>query len=215
MSSFPSTKRHLTYFVVGAGLAALALLVYTKVIDTSSDTRQTYAQQEASAQQHATQQGDPAQQGDSAQQETPAETRASSEASEKASEGASDWTVGDLRSNGLRIKPSGRSDASAVLDPDRFKRPEVRRAYEIATEIPEVLNKLYCWCGCENRGVHRSNLGCFEDRMAVNCDVCRGTAKIAARMTEEGVTDAGKIQAAVDMEWGPEQAQQEQQNRQK
>jgi hypothetical protein len=102
-----------------------------------------------------------------------------------------------------------------VLDPSRFAHSEVRRAYQIATETPEVLNKLYCWCGCENRGIHRSNLGCFEGEMAVNCAICRGTAEIASRMTKDGVTDTGKIQAAVDMEWGPEWAQEEQRNRQK
>lgn len=183
MSIFPSTKRHLMFFAVGAGLAALALLVYTQVRPTS-DAPQT-----------------------SVQQESPAEMKT------KSTEEASNWTVGELRPSGLRIKPSGRNDASAVLDPDQFDRPEVQRAYQIATEIPEVLNQLYCWCGCENRGVHRSNLACFEDRMSANCDVCRGTAEIAARMSQDGVTDPSEIQAAVDMEWGPDWAQQEQRTR--
>lgn len=118
------------------------------------------------------------------------------------------WTVGELRPDGLRIEPSGRSDAGAVLDPARFANTEVRNAYSIATRIPGMLNQLYCWCGCENRGIHRSNLECFEDAMAVNCAVCRGTAEIAYRMvTEEGITDAGVIQRAVDEEWAPEDAE--------
>lgn len=114
-----------------------------------------------------------------------------------------DWRVGELRPDGLRIVPSGRADASQVLNPRQFVRPEVRRAYAIAHEIPDVLNQLYCWCGCENRGVHRSNLGCFEDEMSVNCAVCRGTAEIAYEMTRQGITDAGRIQAAVDEKWAP------------
>lgn len=112
------------------------------------------------------------------------------------------WTVGQLRDDGLRIIPGGSSDASAVLDPEQF-RGQTRRAYWIATQIPEVLNQLYCWCGCENRGVHRSNLGCFEDLMGVNCDVCQGTALIAYDLVQKGVTDAGEIQAAVDAQWAP------------
>jgi hypothetical protein len=111
------------------------------------------------------------------------------------------WTVGELRPNGLRIIPSGRSDASAVLDPARFTDARVRHAYWVATQIPEVLNQLYCWCGCENRGVHRSNLACFEDLMSVNCAVCRGTAEIAYDLVQQGITDAGTIQAAVDARW--------------
>lgn len=117
--------------------------------------------------------------------------------------GDTGWTVGDLRADGLRIIPTGRSDASAVLDPAQFGDSKVRHAYWIATQIPEVLNQLYCWCGCENRGLHRSNLQCFEDRMGVDCEVCRGTAEIAYNMTRRGITDARQIQAAVDAEWAP------------
>ncbi|MFM0597238.1 PCYCGC motif-containing (lipo)protein [Paraburkholderia dilworthii] len=113
------------------------------------------------------------------------------------------WHVGMLRPDGLRIVPSGRSDASRVLNPNQFADKEVRHAYWVATQIPATLNKLYCWCGCENRGVHRSNLQCFEDQMAVTCAVCQGTAEIAYEMTQAGVQDAGKIQAAVDAKWAP------------
>ncbi|CAN5843905.1 hypothetical protein BH23GEM5_BH23GEM5_20390 [soil metagenome] len=112
------------------------------------------------------------------------------------------WSVGELRENGLRIIPIGSSDASAVLDLEQYT-GKTRNAYWIATQIPEVLNQLYCWCGCENRGVHRSTLGCFEDRMGENCDVCQGTAEIAYEMVQKGITDAGKNQAAVDAKWAP------------
>ncbi len=115
----------------------------------------------------------------------------------------STWQVGMLRPNGLRLIPGGRSDASHVLDPTQFSDRDVRHAYWVATQIREVLNQLYCWCGCENRGVHRSNLQCFEDRMAVDCAVCVGTAEIACQLTQNGVRDAGKIQAAVDAKWAP------------
>ncbi len=120
--------------------------------------------------------------------------------------GPQGWTVGELRPNGLRIIPSGRSDASAVLDPEQFAVPKVRHAYRVATQIPATLNQLYCWCGCENRGVHRSNLQCFEDQMGENCDLCQGTAEIAFRMMQQGVTDAAQIQAAVDARWAPQAA---------
>ena len=115
----------------------------------------------------------------------------------------SGWTVGRLRPDGLRIIVSGREDASAVLDPRRFAQAKVRHGYWIATQVPALLNKLYCWCGCENRGVHRSNLQCFEDRMAEDCPVCLGTAEIAYEMSRKGITDAAKIQAAVDVIWRP------------
>jgi len=115
----------------------------------------------------------------------------------------SGWKVGMLRPDGLRIVVTGRDDASKVLDAEQFSRSEVRNGYRIARQIPAVLNKLYCWCGCENRGEHRSNLQCFEDGMAEDCQVCLGTAEIAYDMTRRGVTDAAQIQAAVDVHWGP------------
>lgn len=111
--------------------------------------------------------------------------------------------VGELRKNGLRIDPSGSNTAAAVMDPAQFPDSATQHAYTVATKIPAVLNKLYCWCRCEDRGTHRSNLQCFEDQMGADCDVCQGTAEIAYRMTQQGVTDAGKIQAAVDAQWGP------------
>lgn len=106
-----------------------------------------------------------------------------------------------LRSSGLRLEPSGRHDASAVLDPDRFT-GEIRKAYWIASQIPEVLNQLYCWCGCVDRGQHRSNLECFEDLMGVSCDVCRGTAEIAYELVGSGISEPAMIQAKVDEVWG-------------
>ncbi|MBI5718717.1 MAG: hypothetical protein HZC37_13635 [Burkholderiales bacterium] len=108
-----------------------------------------------------------------------------------------------LRPDGLRLIVTGHDDASKVLGAEHFSRSEVRNGYRIARRIPAVLNKLYCWCGCENRGEHRSNLQCFEDRMAEDCQVCLGTAEIAYDMTRKGVTDAAQIQAAVDVHWGP------------
>jgi hypothetical protein len=118
-------------------------------------------------------------------------------------DGKSPWRVGMLRPNGLRIIPNGRTDASRVLNPAQFTDPGTRHAYWVATQIPATLNRLYCWCGCENRGEHRSNLQCFEDKMALTCPVCQGTAEIAYQMTRQGITDAGKIQAAVDAKWQP------------
>ncbi|OYV67851.1 MAG: hypothetical protein B7Z74_09230 [Deltaproteobacteria bacterium 21-66-5] len=111
--------------------------------------------------------------------------------------------MGELRADGLRIVPSGRSDTSAVLNPAQFANPTVRHAYWVATQIPGTLNQLYCWCGCENRGIHRSNPQCFEDRMSEHCDVCRGTAEIAYRMTQQGIMSASAIQKVVDARWAP------------
>ena len=136
--------------------------------------------------------------------ETPAVAKAGASSTSLPTSEANEWNVGELRPDGLRLVPSPPHDASRVLDPQLFAAvPDVERAYWIATQIPEVLNQLYCWCACEDRGQHRSNLACFEDGMGVSCDVCRGTAEIAYEMVQAGITDAARIQAAVDAEWAP------------
>lgn len=116
-------------------------------------------------------------------------------------DGRSAPLLGELRPNGLRLVSTGRSDASVVLAREQFT-GRVRHAYGIATEIPEVLNQLYCWCGCIDRGEHRSSLQCFEDLMGVTCEVCQRTAEIAYAMSQDG-SDAAHIQASVDAELAP------------
>lgn len=44
---------------------------------------------------------------------------------------------------GLRVVASGRSDATGVLAPERFRTAGVRDAYEIAHRVPETLNQLF------------------------------------------------------------------------
>lgn len=50
----------------------------------------------------------------------------------------------------------------ATLPPDMFTGP-VREAYQVATEMPEILNELNCHCGCKRSQGHASLLYCFTD----------------------------------------------------
>lgn len=50
-----------------------------------------------------------------------------------------------------------------TLDPTLFS-GSVARAYQVAREIPEVLDQLYCHCNCIENAGHFSNLSCFVDR---------------------------------------------------
>lgn len=43
---------------------------------------------------------------------------------------------------------------------------KVAEAYQVAHEIPEVLDKLYCYCGCDKSVGHKSLLSCFTDSHA-------------------------------------------------
>jgi len=103
------------------------------------------------------------------------------------------------------IAPTGRSDASAVLDPASFSDDHQRHAYMAAREIPAVLNQLYCWCHCRESTIfhHRSLLECFESDHASQCSICMGEATLAYDRVKRGVSDVRQIQDAIDGQFGP------------
>jgi hypothetical protein len=52
-----------------------------------------------------------------------------------------------------------------TLSPTRFS-GKIRIAYEIAREIPEVLDQLYCYCRCRENFGHKNLLSCYVDTHA-------------------------------------------------
>ncbi len=52
-----------------------------------------------------------------------------------------------------------------TLSPQRFK-GKARKAYEIARAIPEVLDRLYCYCRCKENFNHKNLLSCYVDTHA-------------------------------------------------
>lgn len=104
------------------------------------------------------------------------------------------------------IVPTGRSDASAVLDPAGFSDVQQQHAYMAAREIPAVLNQLYCWCHCRESTIfhHRSLLECFESDHGSQCSTCMGEATLAHKMVKGGINDVRQIQSAIDAQFGPQ-----------
>ena len=103
------------------------------------------------------------------------------------------------------IVPTGRSDASAVLDPMSFHDMGQQHAYTVAHEIPAVLNQLYCWCHCRESTIfhHRSLLECFESDHASQCNICMGEAALAYSMVQRGVKEVREMQHTIDGRYGP------------
>jgi len=64
--------------------------------------------------------------------------------------------------------------------------PRIAEVYEMAAQIPEVLDGLYCHCDCSRHSGHRSLLTCFQDDHGAACDVCLTEAALAWRMTRDG-----------------------------
>jgi hypothetical protein len=52
-----------------------------------------------------------------------------------------------------------------TLSPQRFT-GNVRKAYEVARAIPEVLDRLYCYCRCRENFNHKNLLSCYVDTHA-------------------------------------------------
>lgn len=61
-----------------------------------------------------------------------------------------------------------RGEQRQTLDPAGFADPIVRNAYQIARDIPWVLDSIYCYCKCEESPVfrHASLLSCYVDNHA-------------------------------------------------
>lgn len=53
-----------------------------------------------------------------------------------------------------------------TMDPAMFT-GKTRDAYQAAKDVPEVLAKVPCYCGCMENSGHQHNLHCFIDEHAV------------------------------------------------
>jgi hypothetical protein len=55
-----------------------------------------------------------------------------------------------------------RLETRPTLDPARFV-GRAAAAHRVAREIPDVLDQLYCYCGCDKHQGHKSLLSCYTD----------------------------------------------------
>ena len=58
--------------------------------------------------------------------------------------------------------PVVRRETRPTLDPALFV-GKARLAHQIAREIPDVLDQLYCYCECDKHAGHKSLLSCYTD----------------------------------------------------
>ncbi|HVT05615.1 MAG TPA: hypothetical protein VHL58_19830 [Thermoanaerobaculia bacterium] len=78
--------------------------------------------------------------------------------------------------------------AATVLNPEGIS-PLPAMAYKLAKDIPDRLEKLYCYCHCHEDPVlqHKSLLSCYQDHHAVDCLVCQNEAKQAWLDWKDGI----------------------------
>ena len=66
---------------------------------------------------------------------------------------------GDGSASGATV---ARRETRPTLDPALFV-GKARAAHQVAREIPDVLDRLYCYCECDKHAGHKSLLSCFTD----------------------------------------------------
>jgi hypothetical protein len=88
-------------------------------------------------------------------------------------------------------EPADDSSAAAksaeVLSPTLFTDEKTRAAYQVAKDIPEVLEQLPCFCGCMTTVGHKNNLFCFKDQHGSGCNICQDIALDARKMHDQGM----------------------------
>ena len=99
---------------------------------------------------------------------------------------------------GLKIDAAAEKErlAEKVLDPSRFF-GQAMIGYAAAKAAPEIMNKLFCYCGCDITDSHISLLDCFTSIHGVDCHICQEEAVVALKLNRDG-TSVGDIQKIVD-----------------
>ena len=78
------------------------------------------------------------------------------------------YTKGPGRSSNREPKTSGdyvTRETKTLLTPALFV-GKTAMAYQVAQEIPDVLDQLYCYCDCDKHMGHLTLLSCFVDSHA-------------------------------------------------
>ena len=86
------------------------------------------------------------------------------------------------------------SDLRKTLDPAQFQ-GDVRQAYKVAQENPELLVQLHCYCGCDRANGHKNLLDCYRDHHGASCAICTGEALEAKKLYDQGASIATIQQA--------------------
>ena len=82
-----------------------------------------------------------------------------------------------------------------ALDPAQFQNANIREAYSVAKQIPEVLAQQPCYCYCQRMG-HRSLLDCFRSSHSASCEICINEARLAGQLHRQGKS-LEEIRAAI------------------
>lgn len=100
-------------------------------------------------------------------------------------------------------KPRAGITGAKVLTAAQLKEhPKLIPLFDSVRKIPQIIDGIRCNCGCGHPPEMYSLLSCYEgDAMALECAVCQGQGKLAARLHSEGKT-LDEIRQALDAKFG-------------
>ncbi|HEY0079857.1 MAG TPA: CYCXC family (seleno)protein [Pyrinomonadaceae bacterium] len=78
-----------------------------------------------------------------------------------------------------------------------------RLAYQVASEIPQTLAQLPCYCYCDRGFGHKSLHSCFVDDHAAHCAVCVDEALLAYRLQKEEKLSPEQIRERIIKDYAP------------
>ncbi len=87
-----------------------------------------------------------------------------------------------------------------VLSPDKFSMPG-KLGYAAAKQYPEIMEHLFCYCGCDITDKHTSLMDCYVSTHGAYCTICMEEAILAKEMKDKH-SDLPAIQAKVDKKFG-------------
>lgn len=72
--------------------------------------------------------------------------------------------------------------------------------YASAKAAPEVMAKLFCYCGCDQTDSHSALIDCYTGIHGMDCHICQEEAVLALKMYRDGAT-IGEIQRRIDAQF--------------
>ncbi|MFN8655567.1 MAG: CYCXC family (seleno)protein [Candidatus Obscuribacterales bacterium] len=94
---------------------------------------------------------------------------------------------------------AGKKPRAEVLNPDQFFGMAMI-GYAAAKAAPDVMENLFCYCGCDLTDSHTSLLDCFTSIHGVDCHICQDEAQVALKLHKQGLPML-KIQQQIDEEF--------------
>lgn len=90
----------------------------------------------------------------------------------------------------------GAEAAAKVLAADKFTYP-MKLGYDAAQKHPDVINHLFCYCGCDLTDAHSTLMDCYTSNHGAYCEICLEEA-IQAREMRDKHASLSSIQKGID-----------------